>query len=159
MGIIPDMKGSYVDDIFQLIWTTRKSLDLLKRIQWIVEEAQKKNLSPEEVGEQIDKNAPELSDLKSFLPKTRVELYLLLTLLSSLIVTCQNNTSLSEGDVEKMIDDAKTEIEQSLDRKQKTNAPKEDARAKNPDGTKLGRNDPCYCGSGKKFKHCHYSEF
>ena len=20
---------------------------------------------------------------------------------------------------------------------------------------KLGRNDPCWCGSGKKFKHCH----
>ncbi len=20
---------------------------------------------------------------------------------------------------------------------------------------KLGRNDPCHCGSGKKFKHCH----
>ena len=20
---------------------------------------------------------------------------------------------------------------------------------------KLGRNDPCYCGSNKKFKHCH----
>jgi preprotein translocase subunit SecA len=22
--------------------------------------------------------------------------------------------------------------------------------------TKLGRNDPCWCGSGKKWKHCHY---
>jgi preprotein translocase subunit SecA len=22
-------------------------------------------------------------------------------------------------------------------------------------GRKLGRNDPCYCGSGKKFKRCH----
>jgi preprotein translocase subunit SecA len=22
------------------------------------------------------------------------------------------------------------------------------------DGTKVGRNDPCPCGSGKKFKHC-----
>ena len=22
-------------------------------------------------------------------------------------------------------------------------------------GPKLGRNDPCYCGSGKKYKHCH----
>ena len=22
-------------------------------------------------------------------------------------------------------------------------------------GPKLGRNDPCYCGSGKKFKRCH----
>ncbi len=24
-----------------------------------------------------------------------------------------------------------------------------------PDGHKVGRNDMCYCGSGKKFKHCH----
>ena len=23
-------------------------------------------------------------------------------------------------------------------------------------GKKLGRNDPCYCGSGKKYKKCHY---
>src|SRR5690606_33405868 len=23
------------------------------------------------------------------------------------------------------------------------------------DGAKVGRNDPCPCGSGKKFKHCH----
>ena len=24
--------------------------------------------------------------------------------------------------------------------------------------TKLGRNDPCWCGSGRKFKHCHMAE-
>ena len=23
------------------------------------------------------------------------------------------------------------------------------------DGVKVGRNDPCPCGSGKKYKHCH----
>ena len=23
------------------------------------------------------------------------------------------------------------------------------------DGQTVGRNDPCYCGSGKKFKQCH----
>jgi preprotein translocase subunit SecA len=23
------------------------------------------------------------------------------------------------------------------------------------DGPKVGRNDPCPCGSGKKYKHCH----
>ena len=23
---------------------------------------------------------------------------------------------------------------------------------------KVGRNDPCYCGSGKKYKNCHYRE-
>jgi preprotein translocase subunit SecA len=25
-----------------------------------------------------------------------------------------------------------------------------------PSGAKIGRNDPCYCGSGKKYKKCHY---
>ena len=24
-----------------------------------------------------------------------------------------------------------------------------------PTGEKIGRNNPCYCGSGKKFKKCH----
>jgi preprotein translocase subunit SecA len=23
------------------------------------------------------------------------------------------------------------------------------------EGPKIGRNDPCPCGSGKKYKHCH----
>ncbi|KKQ77298.1 MAG: Protein translocase subunit SecA [Parcubacteria group bacterium GW2011_GWA1_38_7] len=27
-----------------------------------------------------------------------------------------------------------------------------------PNNKKLGRNSPCWCGSGKKFKHCHYPE-
>jgi preprotein translocase subunit SecA len=25
--------------------------------------------------------------------------------------------------------------------------------------TKVGRNDPCPCGSGKKYKHCHYPQY
>ena len=24
-----------------------------------------------------------------------------------------------------------------------------------PRNKKIGRNEPCFCGSGKKFKHCH----
>ena len=24
-----------------------------------------------------------------------------------------------------------------------------------PAGVRIGRNDPCFCGSGKKFKRCH----
>jgi preprotein translocase subunit SecA len=34
--------------------------------------------------------------------------------------------------------------------------PPEPVRATSID--KLGRNDPCHCGSGKKYKHCHYRE-
>jgi hypothetical protein len=29
---------------------------------------------------------------------------------------------------------------------------------KNPDFRKIGRNEPCYCGSGKKFKKCCISK-
>ncbi len=29
---------------------------------------------------------------------------------------------------------------------------------KNSNGQKLGRNDPCWCGSGKKFKKCHWPQ-
>jgi preprotein translocase subunit SecA len=29
------------------------------------------------------------------------------------------------------------------------------ARAPRREGPKLGRNDPCHCGSGKKYKNCH----
>jgi hypothetical protein len=28
-------------------------------------------------------------------------------------------------------------------------------RSVSPSGRKPGRNDPCWCGSGKKYKHCH----
>ncbi len=30
-----------------------------------------------------------------------------------------------------------------------------EASARTPEGEKIGRNDPCFCGSGKKYKHCH----
>jgi len=29
------------------------------------------------------------------------------------------------------------------------------AAASSGSNSKVGRNDPCYCGSGKKYKHCH----
>jgi len=37
-------------------------------------------------------------------------------------------------------------------------SPADESEAAQPfrrEGPKLGRNDPCWCGSGKKFKHCH----
>jgi preprotein translocase subunit SecA len=37
-----------------------------------------------------------------------------------------------------------------------TTAPRPAASSsRTPTGEKIGRNDPCYCGSGKKFKRCH----
>ena len=45
-------------------------------------------------------------------------------------------------------------------RRMQTNAPASESSAKGtaPAQTKLGRNDPCWCGSGRKWKKCHYPE-
>ncbi|HID88600.1 MAG TPA: hypothetical protein EYP52_02655 [Anaerolineae bacterium] len=32
------------------------------------------------------------------------------------------------------------------------------AGAATPPAKRPGRNDPCWCGSGKKYKHCHMRE-
>ncbi|HEY3100045.1 MAG TPA: preprotein translocase subunit SecA [Methylomirabilota bacterium] len=36
-----------------------------------------------------------------------------------------------------------------------TAAPRPAPSPRTPTGEKIGRNDPCYCGSGKKYKKCH----
>lgn len=33
-----------------------------------------------------------------------------------------------------------------------------DKKPRSTSGDKIGRNDPCWCGSGKKWKHCHYPQ-
>jgi preprotein translocase subunit SecA len=45
-------------------------------------------------------------------------------------------------------------------RKMQTNAPPSESSAKGtaPAQTKIGRNDPCWCGSGRKWKKCHYPQ-
>jgi preprotein translocase subunit SecA len=50
--------------------------------------------------------------------------------------------------------------EEEIEREQvavETKTNYDDSLAKEPvkKGTKVGRNDPCPCGSGKKFKNCH----
>jgi preprotein translocase subunit SecA len=34
--------------------------------------------------------------------------------------------------------------------------PRAAAAPRTATGEKIGRNDPCFCGSGKKYKKCHY---
>ena len=45
----------------------------------------------------------------------------------------------------KIVIESKTDNENKQD-----NIPKQISKSK-----KMGRNQPCFCGSGKKFKHCH----
>ena len=37
----------------------------------------------------------------------------------------------------------------------RTNREPEQPQTVRKSGPQVGRNDPCWCGSGKKYKHCH----
>ena len=54
------------------------------------------------------------------------------------------------GDVQYQHDDA-----QKIGQQETEEETPQAAQPYTRDGSKVGRNDPCPCGSGKKFKHCH----
>ncbi|MEZ4637760.1 MAG: SEC-C metal-binding domain-containing protein [Caldilineaceae bacterium] len=47
------------------------------------------------------------------------------------------------------------ERRRSLARIERVEAARKQSRPAPSPSTKVGRNDPCPCGSGKKYKHCH----
>jgi len=68
----------------------------------------------------------------------------------------QESTNLKEGRQEK------TDYSKMRANKEEVDSAGEDYAANEKDklvpvtvGPKIGRNDPCPCGSGKKYKHCH----
>ena len=72
----------------------------------------------------------------------------------------QRSFGVSRGDAEMSIDDAvalRAETNGLLTVSPEQ-APPQQQEAQTPfvrDGRKVGRNEPCPCGSGKKFKQCH----
>ena len=67
----------------------------------------------------------------------------------------------AEEDVEKVeeqrrqADDVPKNFEHKSASATKPEAASDKVRTEVRDGPKIGRNDPCPCGSGKKYKHCH----
>lgn len=158
MGVVPDMTLSSVGDALEVLWTTKESLELLKKIEKIFQTARGEKTSRDDLVKVIEKEAPELSNLIDILPKTRPELYAFLGIILLAVGTFRCTPGVSKDEVQDMIEKAKSEIVQEWENGRPKQSEVKATRPKKSDGTKLGRNDPCYCGSGKKYKHCHYPE-
>ncbi|HLD91921.1 MAG TPA: preprotein translocase subunit SecA, partial [Patescibacteria group bacterium] len=54
-----------------------------------------------------------------------------------------------------------TQMRENIDTKDNTGLVEENDQSSKTkvNHQKLGRNDPCFCGSGKKWKHCHYPKY
>jgi preprotein translocase subunit SecA len=56
---------------------------------------------------------------------------------------------------ERRMEEAKRAMERAVIESGTTEGTGAVSNALKNEGKKIGRNDPCYCGSGKKYKHCH----
>ncbi|MEK7584272.1 MAG: preprotein translocase subunit SecA, partial [Patescibacteria group bacterium] len=74
---------------------------------------------------------------------------------SVLNLTVGTPTNVSQTDTKPKLQERKQSLEAFGDDKQESAAEKIQSKPKNKKGEKIGRNDPCHCGSGKKFKKCH----
>jgi hypothetical protein len=150
MGHVPDGVYDITGNAIKLLQGSIKTVQQLQQLSAVLFDAQKRNLSKEQVQSKIQDKVPELSNFASVLPQTRSELYgfvgILLTAIGLLIAAYGTfkDDPVPEKEIEQIIERS---IEQSI---QKLAQPKSQERKKQK------RNNPCACGSNIKYKYCCY---
>jgi len=148
--------GNIIDGIYDaatnsarlFLSSITKKNDLLK-LQVIIERARRENYTSEQLRHSVKDEVPELQSISDCLPKTRMELYAFLGVIFTIITIITTSTfnyfdskdTINETDINNVVEEAF---------KQQTVVPNKSI-IKNK---KMGRNSPCYCGSGKKYKKC-----
>jgi SEC-C motif len=152
MGHIPDGVFNFVGNTIEILSAPQRTVDELSRLATILREAREKKRSPEEVAQTIRKELPELSGLADLLPKTRAELYAFLALIVAVVALLSQSGG---GDSKSTNITVNQTINQVFIETEKVaKSPEKAAQSPNKAVPKVGRNDPCPCGSGKKFKKC-----
>ncbi|MFQ5329392.1 MAG: SEC-C metal-binding domain-containing protein [Thermodesulfobacteriota bacterium] len=101
------------------------------------------------VGDTIKESVPPLSPVADLLPSPPAERYAFISLALKAIVLFISELGQS--------DEPTVEVHQVLNAVYEEEADSPSPVAATPlteEGTKVGRNDPCPCGSGKKYKKC-----
>lgn len=150
MGTIPDGVYSAAGNVLRLLSGPQKTVEQLKRLAAVINEARRTQEEPNQIAERIKEEAPELSSFVDALPKTRSELYnfllVILTAVSVLIAAyAVNNSSPSEEEIERMVEDT---VEKAIQESQKQ-PPALEKKQPYIAPEKPARNSPCPCGSGK----------
>jgi hypothetical protein len=150
MGHVPDGVYDITGNAIKLLQGSIKTVQQLQQLSAVLFDAQKRNLSKEQVQSKIQDKVPELIDFASVLPQTRSELYgfvgIILTAIGLLIAAYGTfkDDPVPEKEIEQIIERS---IEQSIQKL---------AQPKLQDRKKQKRNNPCACGSNIKYKNCCY---
>lgn len=140
----------FVKDTMKFLSGPESTVKDLERLAAFLRDAQESNATADEIRERADKEAPEVSSLIKRLladKPARMELAVWLAIVSTLIVPpIEAGISAITGSSE-----PSQVIYETNNYNVTIQAPPTDRV------DKVGRNDPCPCGSGNKFKKCHGS--
>jgi hypothetical protein len=137
MAAIPDGVYEVLDDSVRIFLSG--STDSQRRLIALLESARTSGATAEQVAEDIRTEVPELAAFASTVEaKTGLRLAeWILILLAVLTLAHTSGTAPSDAQIENAVTHA---IERAGQAQRTT-----------------GRNEPCHCGSGRKYKHCHGS--
>lgn len=168
MGSIPDGTYRLIENVIEVLSDPQRTIKELEKLSETLEKAQRRKYSRQQLEEEINKKAPELSSITELLPKTREEkrsdikffIKSVLTALSIIIPIMSSNTSgNSPGNVQpEQVINQMYYIENQYNIPLERHLEKIDNQNKKKPikVDKIGRNEPCHCGSGLKYKKCHW---
>ncbi|WP_088033548.1 SEC-C metal-binding domain-containing protein [Evansella clarkii] len=147
MGSVLDGTFRLASGALEVLTAPQRTVEELKRLSQVLNKAKEQRITPEEFKSEVENELPQFSGLLDYLPKNRSErinafYFFISTLLTiiSIILSNQNGG----GD--------QIEINNNIEVNQVINNIYIQNELPNE---KIGRNEPCYCGSGIKYKKCH----
>ncbi len=151
-GVCNIIDGFYdaTTNITKLLISATTKPQQLKTLELILRNAKKKELSNEQINARVEREVPELQSIGDCLPKTRMQLYAFITIILGIIALIPSYVNLIQSKDTVSEDRVKEIIDRAVREKIPTPKPKPVKK----ENKKIGRNDPCHCGSGKKYKKC-----
>lgn len=152
-GHVPDGVYNFIGNTIELLSGPSRSIAELERLALSLKRLKVERVSPEQVA-QIFHDTPELSTLSDALPKTRNELYAFIAIILSIItiiigqLKSENKEKIEVNQVINNIYQQQAYV--NLNQDSLLVRPKNMTNKRR----KIGRNDMCPCGSGKKYKKC-----
>jgi uncharacterized protein YecA (UPF0149 family) len=142
-GHVPDGVYELWKDTIRAVWSSRPTVEDLRALERVVEQAQTQGLSPDETAQRVEELGDRFKRFSDFIREHAVQLTLLVMMLELLLRMAQSPNVIVNVEQPPPVE----VVIQQL--------PERGGSATEPEVPKVGRNEPCPCGSGKKYKHCH----
>lgn len=151
---IVDGHFNFTDKAIEVLFAPQRTLNELEKLNLLIKESNKKNLSPSEISEKIKSEIPSLTSFANLIPQNRAEWFTLASILIPLIWGSLQNPPPQQSSQNNIVNNIT--INQYINQNSAGSvSPNAIIKTNNFLKFKLPEvNDPCYCGSGKKYKKC-----